>query len=261
MPAEYANLLPVDPAPSSLTKVALGTRDEGYDLMQHYLAWRTDALQDVTLHMAYDMSPNLEHVLAGARQLTVVRDGGLHEFYQTVITADGPDARTHSVGLADSDDDLVRIAGVLLRARDALAHVHTLRISLHMLDPFIELFAALPALKHVVLYMESDNEVPEEGAEPAARAPHVFAGDLVTGLVRLQADRPALESLVVKVICWDAECPPTAQDARDLVGQLQLLQERTLPEILVKGFSADVVREVQVPEGRPRVTFDVAVDS
>ncbi|EJD39778.1 hypothetical protein AURDEDRAFT_128110 [Auricularia subglabra TFB-10046 SS5] len=232
---EIAPFVPAGPAPASLRHVMLGSGDPDLDLTMYCATWRLDGLRDIIIYQSTDVGEHLVHLISGALMLDVRRevDGST-----TSLTALGPGLRRREIEYWEEEDDQNVLAGLMIAAQSTLAGVCAMSVPATSLEPFLAVFAALPALQHLKVYIQED-----DGDADA----HVFQWNQLDPLARLPEHCPGLHSLILNVICTMPQCPPAAQDARDLLAQLQGMAHVALPSIFVSGFSAVAPCDVQLP--------------
>ncbi|EJD37831.1 hypothetical protein AURDEDRAFT_173107 [Auricularia subglabra TFB-10046 SS5] len=235
---DLAHFLPAGPAPQSLRCLELHTPEAFYDLTQHYLDWKTDTLTEVALELGGG-TPRFDRLIHNPTKLRVARGS---VFERTAVVASAPGARA-SVDYGDLGDYASHVSSVLLLARERLRGVRSLELPASALPRFAEVLAALPQLDRLVLAVGSENV-----SVPSRR----FAWDALGALSGLQALCPSLKSLDINVGCWDDSRPPSREDARDLVSQLETVEWWGPLDVNIFGFSEGDLLELKLP---PRISF------
>ncbi|EJD35729.1 hypothetical protein AURDEDRAFT_188622 [Auricularia subglabra TFB-10046 SS5] len=248
--AVHADMLPPGPAPPSLRTLFLATEDEDYDLVPHYLAWNTGNLQHVMLDMAGTrrVHPIPPEFLDGAVALSITMC--IERTCGRWVAADLPDGGRHALGACGQDTS--HIAAFVANVQHSLVHVHTVKISLDAVDPFSDVLAHLPALRHLTIYVDwiaaynrRELQEPELGA--------------LRSLVWVSNALPRLESLVlqVRVSLSRSGCVVSKTDVHNLLAFLESLGPLSLPEMVIQGFSQEVLQGLdQRYLDRLRVRFD-----
>ncbi|EJD49374.1 hypothetical protein AURDEDRAFT_161469 [Auricularia subglabra TFB-10046 SS5] len=240
-----AHHMPAGPAPLSLTHLRLSTFSEVCDHAARYLAWKTPALVHTEL----------------------IYQAPIPEIATTALCALFVDAVEMSVQLPNEIGSGAEIAlrdaaGATCRlrfaypARDAAgqfaALLHTVELArVRRLSADIGVFSLIvqrlpPGLQHVTLHahaIDLGREFPR-ALQPLATYPWTSLDSL--GL--LAARCPSLASLTLEVHPLDRTNPPSAQTARDLLKMMPNLGTKGLPDVHIRGFSGDVVREL---DGEP----------
>ncbi|EJD35738.1 hypothetical protein AURDEDRAFT_188626, partial [Auricularia subglabra TFB-10046 SS5] len=235
--AAHATLLPLGPAPPSLKTLFLSTREEDYDLTPRYTAWKTPNLRHVVLgmgktHTAYPISQDF---LDGAVTLGITL--GYEHHGGRSIVADFPDGRKHALGV--SERDISQVAEFVANVLPSLRHVHTLSISLDAVNPFFDVLANLPALRHLTVCVDWEMAFGEDD-----RAFLVEPGlDQLDCLVDIADSIPHLESLLLQMGLSLSlpGCAINGTDADNLVTFLDSLGPLSLPEMVIQGFTPDAL--------------------
>ncbi|EJD39823.1 hypothetical protein AURDEDRAFT_153718 [Auricularia subglabra TFB-10046 SS5] len=249
--AAYSNALPRGRAPQTLRALKLTTRDDDYDLTQHYFAWQAPNLRYVTLSMGEAQSgtyPIPQALIAGATALTVMSYTlGARTPFGTFVLAEYPAAEACEYTVSIPGAEVSCVVSHIMAARASLQAVHTVRLSLNALAPCLDLIASLPALRHLTIFI---------GWNLAHE--HVFAPD-IPALACLARLLPSLDSLVLRLgtcIATPGSERISAADARILLDVLGPLGPLALPEIQIQGFAAQDLLGVEMPVGGPRLRFD-----
>ncbi|EJD40437.1 hypothetical protein AURDEDRAFT_170439 [Auricularia subglabra TFB-10046 SS5] len=253
--AEYADMLPSGPAPPSLRTLFLATYEELYDLTPHYTAWKTSSLRDVMLNMgtAHITYPIPQDFVGGATSLSVTL--GPDPSFARWMVADFPDGRKRALGA--SGRDIYGAASHLAAVQPGLQQVHMLSISLDGVAPFLGVLAALPALKHLTLFVDWTTFYDELG-RPELQEP--TPGDLAC-LLDLADALPHLESLLLQMRLSfsgsESGCAIGRADLDDLLAAIDFIGPLSLPVIVIQGFSSEIVAGLDNEHlNRLRVRFD-----
>lgn len=239
--AVFHNSLPRGPAPLSLRTLFLSTEHSRYDLISHFLDWRTDSLRDV--HLGQDSIPfeNLQRFVVGSTSLQVAVN---FERKVTQLAARDAAGRIHAIGFYHVADYAADVAALLLRTKDALSSLVNLEVPLAALHAFIPVCSALPELVRLALRIPIK---PRDGRDGGST--HQIPWEQVTGIFRVKAlCAESLCEIILHVVCPDARCPPTAHEGTQLANRvLALGKYGGLPRFLVvKGSTGDIVYETVV---------------
>ncbi|EJD39715.1 hypothetical protein AURDEDRAFT_128084 [Auricularia subglabra TFB-10046 SS5] len=233
---KFSRDLPAGPVPASLRSLYLHTSDPDYDLTKLYAGWRSDDLSSVDISHNAALSKHSVHLVDAAPTLDVQRES---KYETSVITAVGPGSCFRKLEYWEEDDDQSDLAARLVELKSALADVHAISVPATSLGPFLAVFAVLPKLTHVTIALHGKHDTSDT---------HEFQWDALAPLARLPEHRLDLQSVVLKVVCDRRTCTPAAQDARDLLAQLEGFAHVKLPDITVEGFAPAVLRGVPPPE-------------
>ncbi|EJD37822.1 hypothetical protein AURDEDRAFT_129222 [Auricularia subglabra TFB-10046 SS5] len=238
-----AHFLPEGPAPRSLSRLELQTADASYDITRHYLDWKTEALVDVVLELGGGTRPRFGRLIHNPTSLRVARDTF---FERTSVVASAPGARI-SVGYGDTGTYASHVATELLDARERLRGVRSLELPVVALPQFTSMCTALPKLERLVILVKSENvSVPT----------HRFVWSALGALSSLQACCSSLASLGINAECWDKSCPPSREDARALLSQLETVEWTVSLDVNVRGFSGSDLLGLTIPVCKGfRITF------
>ncbi|EJD39788.1 hypothetical protein AURDEDRAFT_153752 [Auricularia subglabra TFB-10046 SS5] len=240
MRRDCARFFPPGPIPASLRYLRLQSSEKNYDLTPHYADWRSDTISHVEISQDAAPAERFVHLVADA----LIIDVRCERDKTTAITALGPGSRRREIRYGGSADEQPALPASMTRVAHTLSDLHTLRIPATVLDAFVAFFTALPRLAHLeVSISEQVDDLDQLSFPWGSLAP----------LARL----PQLQSLSLSVFCHMPPYLPSAQDARDLLAQLQGTMTPQLPDISIRGFSPAAVAEATMPQmtGGPRIVF------
>ncbi|EJD39764.1 hypothetical protein AURDEDRAFT_171213 [Auricularia subglabra TFB-10046 SS5] len=235
LPIALAPFIPTGPAPASLRSVMMESCDAGFDLTAHCAAWQLASRSDITIFQNATAGEDLALIISGALSIDVRH---ISNSPTSVITALGPGSRRRVI---EEHDDPHSLAAVMQRVRSTLADVQALSVPATSLPAFMDVFAVLPELKHLTINLHDDR---------TAAQSHIswLPWNLLTPLARLPGLRPGLQTLILNVVWRGPQDPPSRRDALDLTAHLRRLMHVGLPPILVKGFAAETLHNLPVPE-------------
>ncbi|EJD39753.1 hypothetical protein AURDEDRAFT_171202 [Auricularia subglabra TFB-10046 SS5] len=228
---ELSHHLPRAPAPVSLRKITLETFEGDYDLMEHYLEWRSRTLVDVEIEQIAPSPHSLRPLVDGALELMVGRE---YAFDRTFFRARGP-GWTRGINFCSSGDAAAQSAAMILAVHSALLQVFRIELPSASLCAFLPVVAGLPRLRELTLHTRAGRHVP---GSPA----HYIGWE---GLDLLPELPESIELVIVDIVGGAHACPLSAQDVRDLCSVLARLKHASLPRILVKGFTAEALNAVE----------------
>ncbi|EJD47457.1 hypothetical protein AURDEDRAFT_163327 [Auricularia subglabra TFB-10046 SS5] len=234
----FVRCMPDGPAPGSLRRIALETLQQNYDVSEHYTNWHSERLSYVDIHQYTGPSEHLRRIVAGAIELVIGRE---YLFGWTSVVAFDALGRRRGVNFQSDSDDTHLVAARLISFRSTLESVHSMEVAATSFAGLLALIAALPMLARLTITIKTEDFLLHS---------HDFRWSTLSSLAQVAERRPDLQAIIINVICdkRSLRCPPSADDARDLLAQLETVAQAKLPNILVKGFSYDDLLGVQVPQ-------------
>ncbi|EJD44223.1 hypothetical protein AURDEDRAFT_166615 [Auricularia subglabra TFB-10046 SS5] len=220
--------------------------DEGCDVTPHYIDWRTDNHRRVLLHQDAPTTAHLGTLFNGARELVVREE---RDADQVEISAHGPALRTSSINFK-KDADITNIAELLLSATSCLQRVSELEIPLFALKTFLPVLTALPILEYFTISISA------QYARADGKYTHSFDWHLPRDLPTLSERCLSLTTICLVPRCVSNRCPPSTQDARDLLTRLAEFVGLELPDIEIEGFSPGLLCSSEIP--RPKTYYIVS---
>ncbi|EJD38021.1 hypothetical protein AURDEDRAFT_172901 [Auricularia subglabra TFB-10046 SS5] len=231
-------LIPDGPAPASLGRLSLETSQSQFDLCEYYARWESVApnISHVVIEQYSPPEGHLRHIVSGAVEL-VIRREFFHAHWRMDIVAVGPGGhRRREVTFWSTGDDSALVAQTLIDLRSALEDVTSLDVSATSFAAFLPVLAVLPKLAHLTVTLVLD----DSDSEPDK---HALWRNTLSSVARV----PWLRSIAISVASGEGRCPPSADDARILLSQLESIAHGELPTLVVKGFSRDSTTGIHIP--------------
>ncbi|EJD53287.1 hypothetical protein AURDEDRAFT_157858 [Auricularia subglabra TFB-10046 SS5] len=229
--------MPAAPAPKSLSRLYLETMEARYDIMPHYLAWRSEHLTYLEIEQV-DAVRDLQPIILGAVEIvvTIERDSG----NWTSIIAIGAMGWRRAVSFRHTSVPAITVAEMLLRVTGGLSQVQSLMIPVTALGAFLPVLSSSPVLLELTFTIDLGDLTPD--------VPHGrFAWNELKLFLQLLERCPRLKLVVLSVGCWTGSCAPTAEDALDILAKLSGMRDSKLPPIQVKGFAEEALRDIVIP--------------